>query len=466
MDRKISCDGTNVQDELDSLKKKMHKLENLVVKNENDKEVNEPSEISKEPDMSEIKSNAKEPGMSKEPEINTKDFCKKNKLDSRNVVLMGVCKKLGLNIGGKKELLLSRLDDYFKQHPEKMTKERFVNWGPDIQKKLSNCAIEKSNSLRSKQQEQFISQFNKWHPIFIHSLCNLDDINFAKIITHFKPIFNFKNSDKKKLITNPEVLINKSPLRYPGGKTRACKTLDIVLNKYFNVADINTLYSPFFGGGSFEFHLQNNYKFNIIANDKFTPLYNFWNTCVKNKKALCFKLYETPSVSKEEFLNYRKQIMNEKDTLKQSYYYFIINRCSFSGATLSGGFSQESSDKRYTKSSIDRIDDLNLSNCKFYNSDFTEFIKNINGNKYLIFLDPPYYLEKGSKLYGNKGDMHENFDHISLSNILKNKKCWLMTYNDCKYIRDLYKDYTIINVDWKYGMNKSKKSSEIVILNK
>lgn len=41
-----------------------------------------------------------------------------------------------------------------------------------------------------------------------------------------------------------------------------------------------------------------------------------------------------------------------------------------------------------------------------------------------------------------------------------------MTYNNCNYIRNLYKDYTIIETSWKYGMNKSKKSSEIVILSK
>lgn len=39
-----------------------------------------------------------------------------------------------------------------------------------------------------------------------------------------------------------------------------------------------------------------------------------------------------------------------------------------------------------------------------------------------------------------------------------------MTYNDCEYIRNLYKDYTIINVVWSYGMNKTKNSSEIIIL--
>ena len=31
-------------------------------------------------------------------------------------------------------------------------------------------------------------------------------------------------------------------------------------------------------------------------------------------------------------------------------------------------------------------------------------------------------------------------------------------------IRALYKGYKIIEVDWKYGMNATKKSSEIVII--
>ena len=46
---------------------------------------------------------------------------------------------------------------------------------------------------------------------------------------------------------------NKSPLRYPGGKTRACKILDKVIKENFNMGEIETIVSPFFGGGSFEF---------------------------------------------------------------------------------------------------------------------------------------------------------------------------------------------------------------------
>ena len=41
-----------------------------------------------------------------------------------------------------------------------------------------------------------------------------------------------------------------------------------------------------------------------------------------------------------------------------------------------------------------------------------------------------------------------------------------MTYNNCAFIKDLYKDFIILEVSWSYGMNKSKESSELVIISK
>ena len=258
---------------------------------------------------------------------------------------------------------------------------------------------------------------------------------------------------------------SKSPLRYPGGKTRACKILDTILKEHFDVSQFDNLVSPFFGGGSFEIHLQNQYDFNIIANDKFTPLYNFWNTCKTDKKRLCKRLTEQLNmVDREEFTRLRKEIMEESDGFKQSIMFFVINRCSFSGATLSGGFSSDSSKNRFTESSIDNIIQLDLSSYQLFNLDFKKFINDNQDEKNLMFLDPPYYLNKGNTLYGNNGDLHEAFNHKRLYKCLSTKKNWIMTYNDCEYIRALYKGYKIIEVDWKYGMNATKKSSEIVII--
>ena len=212
---------------------------------------------------------------------------------------------------------------------------------------------------------------------------------------------------------------NVSPLRYPGGKTRARKKLDEILSQYININELSYIISPFFGGGSFEFYLQNKYNLFIIANDKFTPLYHFWNQAKINKTSLITTLKPyLHTVTKNNFLLYRNTIMSLDNPLTQALYYFIINRCSFSGSTLSGGFSQQSSQKRFTMSSINRIENLNLHYTSFYNVDFSTFLNMFsNKPKALIFLDPPYYLKNNSNLYGLNGDLHEGFDHQKLFNI-------------------------------------------------
>lgn len=261
---------------------------------------------------------------------------------------------------------------------------------------------------------------------------------------------------------------NVSPLRYPGGKTRACKIIENVILQHFDITSFDTIISPFFGGGSFEFYMQNKYGVMLIVNDKFTPLYNFWKQVKINKSILCEELREIKAVSKEQFIAYRKTIMDlQANILQQATQYFVINRCSFSGSTLSGGFSEEASRKRFTQSSINRIEALDLTNIEIYNEDFYDFVNTYTPiEKPLLFLDPPYYLESKSKLYGNNGDLHEGFNHNLLFELLTTKKNWVLTYNNCAYIRNLYKDYIILDVNWSYGMNTTKASSEIIIISK
>ena len=288
-----------------------------------------------------------------------------------------------------------------------------------------------------------------------------------------------KNLKYKSLIQTTNMKSNKSPLRYPGGKTRACKIINDVLLKSFDISRKKKLISPFFGGGSFEFFLQNKYNLDIIANDKFIPLYTFWNTCKQTLKKIQMieKLYKAhDNVDKKYFKKCREEILNITDDIEIATKYFIINRCSFSGATMSGGFSLEASKKRFTESSIERVKKLNLNKFNIYNEDFSIFIqkqeeeveKTNKAEDVIIFLDPPYLLEeKKNKLYGNNGDLHENFNHTKLLNILINCKIdWIMTYNNCPQIKKLYKEFEILECNWSYGMNKSKKSSEIIIVSK
>lgn len=269
-----------------------------------------------------------------------------------------------------------------------------------------------------------------------------------------------------------------SLLRYPGGKSRACKMLDAIIRKYaFNVSQV---ISPFFGSGSFEFFLQKTYGSYIKANELFTPLMIFW-VCLKvNPSRLVEEIKSHYPMTKEEFYTLRNSLNDERKKITHlpqglnkddrcsfnpfslGASFFVLNRSSFNGSTCSGGYSREAAEKRFTASSIERLEKTHLDKIEFYNYSFEVFL-GAQDDETFIFLDPPYYLEK-SCLYGSQGDLHENFPHQKLHNILRSKKNWILCYNDCLYIRQLYRGYDIISLSWAYGMNKTKKSSEIVIV--
>ena len=228
--------------------------------------------------------------------------------------------------------------------------------------------------------------------------------------------------------------INPSPLRYPGGKTRAIHIIYEYIRTYF--PQRKQILSPFFGGGSLELFLSVN-GYNVYGNDLFIPLYNFWITKQTECETLATKLKENMIISKDKFHELRNSIMTEPDKIKKAMSYFIINRTSFSGATLCGGFSEQASKGRFTESSIKRLCECNVNSIVFSNLDCNIFIdEHPETTDTIIYADPPYYIDKF--IYGKNGDMHENFDHVKFSQTIRKRKDWIVSYNDCEYIRKLY----------------------------
>lgn len=267
-----------------------------------------------------------------------------------------------------------------------------------------------------------------------------------------------KKEEKKNLEEEKKEEKIISPLRYPGGKSRAIKILQNILKENFPNETI--LISPFFGGGSFELSVSDKYK--IKANDIFYPLFCFWKELQNNSEKLgerVARIVDKKEIDKEIFKELR--IFEGKSSMQIAARYYLINRCSFSGATFCGGFSKQAYDGRLNQSIFDRMVDLGpkIKEIEFSNLDWEDFLE---GNQEgVIYLDPPYYIT--NYLYGKNGDLHENFDHQRLAKYLLRKKKWFMSYNDCPEIRELYPENRIISAEWSYGMNSSKKSNEIII---
>lgn len=258
----------------------------------------------------------------------------------------------------------------------------------------------------------------------------------------------------------------KTNLRWAGGKSKMIKILDDFFPK-----EINKYLETFTGGGSVLLHIIQ--KFNpeiVFANDIDGMLINYYNN-VKNN----------PQIIIDECLDIKNKYTSE--TFKEKFYtldrnhashFFISNKTSFSG--LNHNYSLQAYDRNFSINSINKIQDVSkvIENVNFTNEHFMNLdniIENIEG--YFIYLDPPYFGNKEKGLYGEKGILHKEFNHLELFEWVKQhseKNQIMLSYDDSPFIRELYKDFNIYSFDFVYSMtntggNLCKNGKEIVITN-
>lgn len=250
----------------------------------------------------------------------------------------------------------------------------------------------------------------------------------------------------------------KSPLRYPGGKSKALsQILPIVPN-------FDEFREPFVGGGSVFFALKQLYPGKQYwINDINVNLYSFWKTCKSDINSLVAKICEIKKThidGRHLFSELTKE-NTESDDFEKAVRFFVLNRITFSGTVECGGYSDQAFHKRFTASSIVRLKNIGplLNDVNITNIDYEEVTK-INGNNVFIFLDPPYLSTSKSKLYGRKGGLHKTFDHERFAqNMFQCNHKWLITYDNSQKVKDLFSFANIYEWELQYGMNNYKQES-------
>jgi DNA adenine methylase len=245
----------------------------------------------------------------------------------------------------------------------------------------------------------------------------------------------------------------KTPLRYPGGKSRAVKTI----MPYIRNLDCGELCSPFLGGGSIELKCAEE-GMTVHGYDLFQPLVWFWQ-----------KLLADPAALVKEINKNRRNVSHY--TPLDLWGNEWRKKCS--GKCLLTKTSDTYCNHHKKLMKISRGEMLGVDEQLFksfrHNANFTQHCDDTTrvSPQEILQQAVGYYIVKGvnrETLYGSDGDHHKGFDHVGLANILKSREKWVLSYSDCEYIRELYDGCEIVEVDWAYGMNKSKESSEILIL--
>ena len=249
---------------------------------------------------------------------------------------------------------------------------------------------------------------------------------------------------------------HKTPLRYPGGKSRACTKIGQFLPNMYTYREFR---EPFLGGGSVAIYLTKMYpSLSIWVNDLYEPLVNFWKEIQHSGEELYTTLsdlkikHPNPDSAKGLFLE-SKEIINSQDKskLERAVAFYIVNKCSFSGLTESSSFSAQASDSNFSMRGIEKLTGYQeiIEDWKITNLSYEDLLTDWKDT--FIYLDPPYDIK--DNLYGKSGEMHKKFDHDKFAKDCDDHTADMMiSYNSSQLIKNRFKNWNAVEFDLTYTM--------------
>lgn len=144
----------------------------------------------------------------------------------------------------------------------------------------------------------------------------------------------------------------------------------------------------------------------------------------------------------QDFWNWADKVDTKNMTIQErAARTYLVNKFSFSGMGDSGSLSKERF-FAYTPDATERILLASplLKRMEIRNCSFEETMSNVDPKHSFIFLDPPYYRQEESGLYGRHGDTHHGFPHDHFAEFTKSTNCkWFVTYDDSPKVRKMFR---------------------------
>ena len=267
-----------------------------------------------------------------------------------------------------------------------------------------------------------------------------------------------------------------SPLRYPGGKGKLAKFMELIINQKGYRG--GTYIEPFAGGAGIAIELlQKDIVSKIVINDYDKGIWSFWKAILTDTNRFISEIRNVPLTMNEWEKQRAICLNNNKEySFELGFATFYMNRTNRSGIIkggVIGGLQQTGKwkiDARFNRESlISRIESIAFrkKDICLYNEDIRTFIEQyipFYENKTLIYFDPPYF-KKGKQLYMNYFGLD---DHKIIESVIKkNVACdWIVTYDNTPEIREIYALYPTMLYDLNYSVSKKCRASELMIFKK
>ncbi|MBC6444524.1 MAG: DNA adenine methylase [Alphaproteobacteria bacterium GM202ARS2] len=277
------------------------------------------------------------------------------------------------------------------------------------------------------------------------------------------------------------------PLRYAGGKSLA---VGHVVEHIPD--DVESLVSPFMGGGAVEIACAQELGLRVQAYDVFDILACYWRVQLRDPEGLADRLMlwepgkATYQRVKARLREHWEGSRLMDDDVELAAHYWFNHNLSYGPGFLGwmSGIYQER--ERFCRL-VDKVRGFRCEGLAVAQGDFKETLARHRED--FLYCDPPYYLDGDSRMFRgiypqrNFPVHHRGFDHGALAaGLARHKGRFILSYNDCEAVRTWYKDCRIVEVAWQYtlgqgetriGKNRSengsngyvKRSHEVLVMN-
>ncbi len=254
----------------------------------------------------------------------------------------------------------------------------------------------------------------------------------------------------------------KTPLRYPGGKSRALKKMR---HRIDSLIDGSSNYiEPFIGGGSVAIDITRRHPtVRVTVNDKNPAVANFWRCLRDNADEMISELlrlkneHNTQESARTLFDSIKNASGSGLSLVSRAINFYCLNKLSFSGLTEGSSYSKLASDQNFTVSSISNLALISgdISEWDIRNEDYSDVIFHARPSDF-VYMDPPYSIK--DNLYGKNGKFHSGFNHFEFADEATScrAKC-LISYNSTPEVLGMFDEslWDHDNFDLTYTMRST-----------
>lgn len=269
----------------------------------------------------------------------------------------------------------------------------------------------------------------------------------------------------------------RSPLKLIGGKSKIREYL-----YSFKPKGVNNYVEVFLGSGTILMGKEADPS--EIAADIQWNIINFFKSIQEDSDLLFRSIQDGLALigefqTEKEWFYYIKSFLTDQSckgevNIELATYFYLINKTcmngifrinsagncnsSFCGTTKGRGL--------VTKEWLEQIKER-IQKVKFKNQDFITTIEEEDSEDSWIILDPPYLLldklhnpDGSTAIYNGKKftlQDHENLRQL----LIKSKSKWLLTINDCLWVRENYKEFNILDNPVFYSCSQTSKGRNI-----